>query len=69
MLTLRERCIRSILLENPNRIPLILNIRPEPYEKLRKTREFNCILKIHMRDISTVKISASKIMGVVTNSL
>jgi uroporphyrinogen decarboxylase len=37
MLTSRERCIRSILLEDPDRIPLILNIRPEPYEKLRRT--------------------------------
>jgi uroporphyrinogen decarboxylase len=37
MLTSRERCIRSILLEEPDRIPLLLNIRPEPYERLRKT--------------------------------
>ena len=34
MLTSRERCIRSILLEEPDRVPLSLNIRPEPYEKL-----------------------------------
>ena len=36
MLTPRERCIRSVLLEEPDRIPLSLNIRPEPYERLRK---------------------------------
>jgi len=35
MLTSRERCIRSILHEEPDRIPLILNIRPEPYELLK----------------------------------
>jgi len=37
LLTSRERCIRSILLEDPDRIPLSLNIRPEPYERLKKT--------------------------------
>lgn len=36
MLSPRERCIRSVLLEEPDRIPLSLNIRPEPYERLRK---------------------------------
>jgi len=36
MLSSRERCIRSVLLEEPDRVPLSLNIRPEPYEKLRK---------------------------------
>jgi len=35
LLTSRERCIRSILLEEPDRIPLSLNIRPEPYQRLR----------------------------------
>jgi len=34
LLTSRERCARSILLEEPDRIPLSLNIRPEPYEQL-----------------------------------
>ena len=37
MLTSRERCVRSILLEEPDRIPLSLNIRPEPYEQLMAT--------------------------------
>jgi uroporphyrinogen decarboxylase len=36
MLTSRERCMRSILHEEPDRIPLILNIRPEPYSLLEK---------------------------------
>ena len=36
MLTSRERCIRSILLEEPDRIPLKLNIRPEPYQRLKE---------------------------------
>jgi len=36
LLSSRERCIRSILLEEPDRIPLSLNIRPEPYERLKK---------------------------------
>jgi uroporphyrinogen decarboxylase len=36
LLTPRERCIRSILHEEPDRIPLDLNIRPEPYERLKK---------------------------------
>jgi uroporphyrinogen decarboxylase len=35
LLTSRERCIRSVLHEEPDRIPLTLNIRPEPYERLR----------------------------------
>ncbi|MBO3802533.1 MAG: hypothetical protein JTT11_01450 [Candidatus Brockarchaeota archaeon] len=37
MLTSRERCIRSILLEEPDRIPLALNIRPEPYKLLSES--------------------------------
>jgi hypothetical protein len=37
LLTRRERCVRSILLEEPDKIPLSLNIRPEPYEKLKST--------------------------------
>jgi len=36
MLSPRERCVRSILLEEPDRIPLSLNIRPEPYERLKR---------------------------------
>ena len=36
MLSPRERCIRSILLEDPDRIPLNLNIRPEPYRRLKE---------------------------------
>lgn len=36
MLTSRERCIRSVLLEEPDRIPLTLNIRPEPYKALKE---------------------------------
>lgn len=36
MLTPRERCIRAIDLEEPDRIPLALAIRPEPFEALRK---------------------------------
>jgi len=32
----RERCIRSILLEDPDRIPLTLRVRPELYERLKK---------------------------------
>jgi len=37
LLSSRERCIRSILLEDPDGIPLNLRIRPEPYELLKKT--------------------------------
>ena len=36
MLTHRERCIRSITLEEPDRIPLSMNIRQEPYERLMR---------------------------------
>ncbi len=36
MLSSRERCVRSILLEEPDKVPLSLNIRPEPYERLKK---------------------------------
>jgi len=35
LISSRERCIRSILLEEPDRIPLSLRIRPELYERLR----------------------------------
>jgi len=31
----RERCIAAIELEEPDRVPLVLRIRPEPMEKLR----------------------------------
>jgi len=36
LISSRERCIRSILLEEPDRIPLSLRVRPELYERLRK---------------------------------
>ncbi|MBS7642409.1 MAG: uroporphyrinogen decarboxylase family protein [Candidatus Bathyarchaeia archaeon] len=36
----RDRCICSILLEEPDRIPLILRIRPEPYERLKSLLGF-----------------------------
>jgi len=36
LISSRERCIRSILLEDPDRIPLTLRVRPEVYEKLRR---------------------------------
>ncbi|KYH42544.1 MAG: hypothetical protein AYL31_000960 [Candidatus Bathyarchaeota archaeon B26-1] len=36
LLTHRERCIRSILLEEPDRIPLSLNIRTELYKALKE---------------------------------
>lgn len=35
LLTSRERCIRSVLFEEPDRIPLSMDIRPEPYERLK----------------------------------
>ncbi len=35
LISSRERCIRSILLEDPDRIPLTLRVRPEVYERLR----------------------------------
>jgi hypothetical protein len=31
------------------------DVRKDIREKLRRAREFNCILEIHMKDISTVK--------------
>ena len=34
MLTSRERCLRAVRHEDVDRIPLVLRIRPEPYEKL-----------------------------------
>ena len=37
LISSRERCIRSILLEEPDRIPLTLRVRSEVYERLRKT--------------------------------
>lgn len=37
MLTPRERCIRSIMLEEPDRVPLSMNIRQEPYALLKRT--------------------------------
>ncbi|HIE15139.1 TPA: hypothetical protein EYP70_07695 [Candidatus Bathyarchaeota archaeon] len=37
MLSHRERCIRSILLEDPDRIPLSLNIRKEVLDILKET--------------------------------
>ncbi|MEM2739908.1 MAG: uroporphyrinogen decarboxylase family protein [Candidatus Bathyarchaeia archaeon] len=36
----RDRCISSILLEEPDRVPLILRIRPEPYERLKSLLGF-----------------------------
>ncbi|MEM2936310.1 MAG: hypothetical protein QW231_03940, partial [Candidatus Bathyarchaeia archaeon] len=35
MLSSRERCLRAIALEEPDRVPLILRIRPEPLEALK----------------------------------
>jgi len=37
MLTPRERCLRAVSHERIDRIPLVLRIRPEPYEKLVET--------------------------------
>lgn len=34
MLTSRERCLRAVRHEEVDRIPLVLRIRPEPYERL-----------------------------------
>ncbi|MGQ9515136.1 MAG: uroporphyrinogen decarboxylase family protein [Thermoproteota archaeon] len=34
MLTSRERCLRAVQHEEVDRVPLVLRIRPEPYEKL-----------------------------------
>ncbi len=36
MLSSRERCLRAIALEEPDRVPLILRIRPEPLEALKR---------------------------------
>lgn len=36
MLSSKERCLRAINLEEPDRIPLILRIRPEPFEALKR---------------------------------
>jgi len=41
VLTSRERCIRSILHEEPDRITLSLHIRPEPYERLKQVLGVN----------------------------
>ncbi|MGQ9514845.1 MAG: uroporphyrinogen decarboxylase family protein [Thermoproteota archaeon] len=59
MLTSRERCIRSILNEEPDRIPLGLNIRPEPYERLKEAlgiREHFRLIKQLGIDIVDVSI-------------
>jgi uroporphyrinogen decarboxylase len=37
MLSSRERCLRAVRHEGVDRIPLVLRIRPEPYEKLVET--------------------------------
>jgi len=36
-------------------------VRKDMREKLRKAREFNCILEIHMKDISTVKYQPQRL--------
>ena len=36
-------------------------VRRDMREKLRKAREFNCILEIHMKDISTVKYQPQRL--------
>jgi uroporphyrinogen decarboxylase len=36
LISSRERCIRSILLEDPDRVPLTLRARPELHERLRR---------------------------------
>ncbi|MEM2939716.1 MAG: uroporphyrinogen decarboxylase family protein [Candidatus Bathyarchaeia archaeon] len=63
MLSPRERCIRSILLEDPDRIPLNLNIRPEPYENLKKT------LNIREDNYYDEKLKINKVLGVDTASV
>lgn len=36
LLSSKERCLRAIELEEPDRIPLVLRVRPEPYGKLKE---------------------------------
>ncbi|MEM1507588.1 MAG: uroporphyrinogen decarboxylase family protein [Candidatus Bathyarchaeia archaeon] len=60
MLSPRERCIRSILLEDPDRVPLNLNVRPEPYRELKKA------LKIVGKDSLDERLRVNKALGVDT---
>ncbi|MEM3815934.1 MAG: uroporphyrinogen decarboxylase family protein [Candidatus Bathyarchaeia archaeon] len=63
MLNSRERCIRSVLLEEPDRIPLNLNIRPEPYEGLKR------VLKIAGKDSLDERLKVYRALGVDTASV
>jgi hypothetical protein len=36
-------------------------VRKELEEKLRKAKEFNCMIEIHMKDISTVKYQPQRL--------
>ena len=47
MLSSRERCLRAIALEEPDRVPLILRIRPEPLEALKRYLQISDEEKIH----------------------
>lgn len=53
----RERCIAAIELEQPDRVPLVLRIRPEPLERLRlhlgarDSEEVNRALGIDVRGV------------------
>ena len=64
MLSSRERCIRSILLEDPDRIPLNLRIRPEPYELLKRAlgiRDENYESRLKINKILGIDIVGSNL--------
>jgi hypothetical protein len=63
LLSPRERCIRSILLEDPDRVPLNLNVRPEPYEGLKRT------LSIRGENYYDERLKINKVLGVDTFSV
>jgi len=63
LLSSRERCIRSILLEDPDRIPLSLNIRPEPYKRLRDA------LSISGKDYFDERLKLNRALGIDTVSV
>lgn len=63
MLSPRERCIRSILLEDPDRVPLNLNVRPEQYERLKRT------LSIRGENYYDERLKINKLLGVDTFSV